>query len=84
MISYVHSAIVRDSRVGGVNGSNPIYLATIWVIPVIIAITFHEAAHGFVVYLLGDYTAWRLGLVSFDPVKHIDPFGTISYQASCC
>ena len=54
-----------------------IYLATIWVLPVIIAITFHEAAHGFVAHLLGDDTAWRLGRVSFNPVRHIDPFGTI-------
>jgi Zn-dependent protease len=60
-----------------VDGSNAIYLATIWVIPVIIAITFHEAAHGLVAYLLGDQTAWRLGRVSFNPVKHIDPFGRI-------
>jgi Zn-dependent protease len=44
---------------------------------VIIAITFHEAAHGFVAHLLGDDTAWRLGRVSFNPIKHIDPFGTI-------
>ncbi len=57
--------------------SNTIYLATIWVIPVIIAITFHEAAHGFVAYLLGDQTAWRLGRVSFNPLKHVDPVGTI-------
>ena len=57
--------------------NNAIYLATIWVIPVIIAVTFHEAAHGFVAYLLGDETAWRLGRVSFNPAKHIDPFGTI-------
>ena len=57
--------------------SNIIYLATIWVIPVIIAITFHEAAHGFVAHLLGDDTAWRLGRVSFNPLKHIDPVGTI-------
>jgi Zn-dependent protease len=56
---------------------NLIYLATIWVIPLIIAITFHEAAHGFVAHLLGDDTAWRLGRVSFNPAKHIDPFGTI-------
>jgi Zn-dependent protease len=56
---------------------NAIYLATVWAIPVIIAITFHEAAHGFVAYLLGDDTAWRLGRVSFNPAKHIDPFGTI-------
>ena len=56
---------------------NIIYLATIWAIPVIIAITFHEAAHGFVAHLLGDDTAWWLGRVSFNPAKHIDPFGTI-------
>src|SRR6516164_9089191 len=57
--------------------ANAIYLITIWAIPVIIAITFHEAAHGFVAYLLGDDTAWRLGRVSFNPLKHVDPFGTI-------
>jgi Zn-dependent protease len=51
--------------------------ASAWVIPVIIAITFHEAAHGFVARLFGDDTAWRLGRVSFNPLKHIDPFGTI-------
>src|SRR5204862_5398786 len=56
---------------------NLIYLASIWVIPVIIAVTFHEAAHGFVARLLGDETAWRLGRVSFNPLKHIDPVGTI-------
>jgi len=54
-----------------------IYLITIWAIPVIIAITFHEAAHGFVAHRLGDDTAWRLGRVSLNPAKHIDPFGTI-------
>jgi Zn-dependent protease len=57
--------------------SEAIYLATIWIIPVIVAITFHEAAHGFVAYLLGDDTAWRLGRVSFNPLKHVDPFGTV-------
>jgi Zn-dependent protease len=51
--------------------------ASTWVIPVIIAITFHEAAHGFVALLCGDETAWRLGRVSFNPLKHIDPFGTL-------
>ena len=61
--------------------NNVIYLATIWVIPVIVAITFHEAAHGFVAYLLGDETAWRLGRVSLNPAKHIDPFGTILLPA---
>jgi Zn-dependent protease len=57
--------------------ANVIYLATIWLIPVIIAITFHEAAHGFAAHLLGDDTAWWLGRVSFNPLKHIDPVGTI-------
>jgi Zn-dependent protease len=58
-------------------GTDAIYLITIWAIPVIIAVTFHEAAHGYVAHLLGDDTAWRLGRVSLNPVKHIDPFGTI-------
>lgn len=57
--------------------ANSIYLATIWVIPILIAISFHEAAHGFVAHLLGDDTAWRLGRVSFNPLKHVDPVGTI-------
>jgi Zn-dependent protease len=55
--------------------------ASAWVIPVIIAITFHEAAHGFVALMFGDDTAWRLGRVSFNPLKHIDPFGTILLPA---
>ena len=59
------------------SANNAIYLATIWAIPVILAITFHEAAHGLVAHLLGDDTAWRLGRVSFNPLKHVDPFGTI-------
>jgi Zn-dependent protease len=58
-------------------GADAIYLATVWALPVIIAVTFHEAAHGFVAHLLGDDTAWRLGRVSFNPLKHVDPFGTI-------
>jgi Zn-dependent protease len=56
---------------------NALYILTIWAIPIIIAITFHEAAHGFVAHLLGDDTAWWLGRVSLNPVKHIDPFGTL-------
>src|SRR6059058_2757652 len=54
-----------------------IQLVTIWIIPVLVAVTFHEAAHGFVAHLLGDDTAWRLGRVSFNPLKNVDPFGTI-------
>jgi Zn-dependent protease len=54
-----------------------LYEISIWAIPAIIAITFHEASHGYVAHLLGDDTAWRLGRVSFNPLVHIDPFGTI-------
>jgi Zn-dependent protease len=67
---------VQQPRAGTVT-YNAIYLITIWAIPVIIAITFHEAAHGLVAHLLGDDTAWWLGRVSLNPAKHIDPFGTI-------
>jgi len=59
-----------------------LYLASIWVIPVVIAVTFHEAAHGFVARFLGDETAWKLGRVSLNPIKHIDPVGTILLPGS--
>jgi Zn-dependent protease len=49
----------------------------IYAIPVIIAITLHEAAHGFVARHFGDPTAANLGRVTLNPLKHIDPFGTI-------
>ena len=54
-----------------------LYAVSVWVLPLLIAITFHEAAHAFVAYKLGDDTAWQLGRVSFNPFKHIDPFGTV-------
>jgi Zn-dependent protease len=54
---------------------------SVWLLPILIAVTFHEAAHGFVAHLLGDDTAWRQGRVSFNPFKHIDPFGTIVLPA---
>ena len=49
----------------------------VFAIPVIFAITLHEAAHGFVARRFGDSTAWMLGRVTLNPVKHIDPLGTI-------
>jgi len=54
-----------------------IYTVSIWLLPVLIAITFHEAAHGYVARSLGDETASRLGRVSLNPLRHIDPFGTV-------
>jgi Zn-dependent protease len=47
------------------------------VIPLLIAITFHEAAHGYAAYRLGDSTAWALGRLTLNPIKHIDPVGTV-------
>ena len=49
----------------------------LYAIPVILAITLHEAAHGYVARRLGDNTAWVLGRVTLNPLKHIDPIGTI-------
>ena len=54
-----------------------LYDISVWVLPLVIAITFHEAAHGFVAHRLGDDTAYKLGRVSFNPLRHIDPFGTL-------
>jgi len=58
-----------------------LYAASIWVIPLIIAITFHEAAHGYVARFFGDNTAWQFGRVTLNPFKHIDPIGTILLPA---
>ncbi|GEP59560.1 site-2 protease family protein [Reyranella soli] len=57
--------------------ASTLYTASTWVLPVLLAITLHEASHGFVAHLRGDNTAWQLGRVSFNPLKHVDPFGTI-------
>lgn len=51
--------------------------ASTLVLPVLVAITLHEAAHGWVAWKLGDDTAYQLGRVTFNPIRHIDPFGTI-------
>ncbi|MHB1246921.1 MAG: site-2 protease family protein [Sulfuriferula sp.] len=56
---------------------NLIQKISVWIIPVIFAITLHEAAHGYVAKFFGDSTAWMLGRVTLNPFKHIDPVGTI-------
>jgi Zn-dependent protease len=61
--------------------NSTLYTVSVWVLPLIIAITFHEAAHGFVAHHFGDNTAWEQGRVSFNPLKHIDPFGTLILPA---
>ena len=56
---------------------NLVQTITVLALPVIFAITLHEAAHGYVARMLGDPTAWQLGRVTLNPIKHIDPIGTI-------
>ncbi len=56
---------------------NKLQLLAVLAIPVIFAITVHEAAHGWVANRLGDRTAFMLGRVTFNPIRHIDPIGTI-------
>ena len=51
--------------------------ASIWLLPVLLAITLHEAAHGFAAYRLGDDTAKRAGRMTLNPLAHVDPFGTL-------
>jgi Zn-dependent protease len=58
-----------------------LYDYSVWVLPLVIAITFHEAAHGYVAHRLGDNTAYDLGRVSSNPIRHIDPFGTLIMPA---
>lgn len=46
-------------------------------LPVILAITLHEAAHGYVARYFGDPTAWQMGRITLNPLKHVDPLGTV-------
>lgn len=59
------------------NPSNPVYAVATWLVPLIIAIVFHEVAHGLVARRLGDPTAAEQGRLTLNPVRHIDPFGTV-------
>ena len=58
--------------------SSLIQTIVVYALPVIFAITLHEAAHGYAARLLGDNTAYMMGRVSFNPMRHIDPLGTIA------
>jgi len=60
-----------------VNATNLIQTVLIYALPVLFAITIHEAAHGYVARYLGDNTAYMMGRVTLNPIKHIDPIGTI-------
>ena len=54
-----------------------VQLIAIWILPILFAVTLHEAAHGLVAYKLGDNTAYLQGRITLNPVKHIDPLGTV-------
>jgi len=53
------------------------YRIAIWLIPLVIAIVFHEVAHGYVARLLGDQTAAERGRLTLNPIRHVDPVGTV-------
>ncbi len=53
------------------------YTIAVWAAPILFAITLHEAAHGWVAYKLGDPTAKNRGRITINPIKHIDPMGTV-------
>ncbi|MFC0243787.1 site-2 protease family protein [Rhodopseudomonas telluris] len=57
--------------------STMMLVISVWALPLLIAITFHEAAHAYAARMCGDDTAWMLGRVTLNPIKHIDPFGTV-------
>jgi len=61
--------------------NSDIYTISTWILPAMFAITFHEAAHGYVAHLFGDDTALNQGRVSFNPLRHIDPVGTVLIPA---
>jgi Zn-dependent protease len=64
-----HNLVVQEIQL--------IQTVLVYALPVLFAITLHEAAHGYAAKLLGDPTAWQLGRVTINPIAHIDPMGTI-------
>ena len=77
----VGSTVILNRMGSSIAPNSTLYAVSVWVVPLVIAITFHEAAHGFVAHHFGDNTAWERGRVSFNPLKHIDPFGTLLLPA---
>lgn len=57
--------------------SELIQAITVYALPVLFGITLHEAAHGYVARFFGDPTAWQAGRISLNPIRHVDPMGTI-------
>ena len=63
---------------GGMDLSALVQAIAIAALPVILAITLHEAAHGYAARHFGDPTAWMQGRITLNPLKHIDPVGTVA------
>ena len=72
---------VERRKEANLDVSATVYSASTWIVPILVAITFHEVAHALVAWNLGDDTAFRLGRVTFNSLKHVDPFGTILLPA---
>src|SRR3546814_12573701 len=53
------------------------YTISTWILPILLAITLHEAAHGIIAWSYGDDTAYKPGRVTLNPLKHVPPFGTV-------
>ncbi|NQV57165.1 MAG: site-2 protease family protein [Rhodospirillales bacterium] len=61
--------------------NNILFRISTWIVPLLLAVPLHEAAHGWVAYKLGDDTAYLAGRVTFNPFKHVDLFGTLIIPA---
>lgn len=77
MRSWYRLGINRDNNILLTDYNTILQNIAIMAIPVVLAITFHEAAHGWIAYKLGDPTAKHAGRLTLNPIAHIDPFGTI-------
>jgi Zn-dependent protease len=72
-----HFTYTTDRDIYAVDFSQLIQTVAIYALPVLFAITVHEAAHGYAALYFGDKTAAMLGRITLNPTKHIDPLGTI-------
>lgn len=64
-------------HIAAMTPDNIVYRSAIWIIPLVIAIVFHEVAHGWMAKWLGDPTAEERRRLSFNPIRHVDPIGTV-------
>ena len=67
-----------------VPGAQGIAGVAIVAVPILVAVVFHEVAHGAVAYAFGDLTAARAGRLTLNPIPHIDPFGTVHGICAHC